>query len=305
MRICRNCRIEKPDTDFYSATVIYCKACKREFAKIYRQTNKTNNQNNLNKPERKICPGCFIDKLASEFYSDIANADGLYDRCIICTKKYRLKNRETTLVRQRKYNAKRAQAEKTIVNEKTCADCKQVKPSSEYYREKYSEDGLYYICKECKRKREKTDKRRETKRLWARNNRKERDPNVESWEKKKYKTDIVYKLRRNTSHAIIASIRKYSFSNDRIDRLRKFIFDHLPYTADQLKAHIESLWEPWMSWDNYGRYNKDKRTWQIDHIVAQSRLPFNSLEDENFRKLWDLGNLRPLDTVENIRKGNR
>jgi 5-methylcytosine-specific restriction endonuclease McrA len=60
-----------------------------------------------------------------------------------------------------------------------------------------------------------------------------------------------------------------------------------------------------MNWDNYGKYNKDKMTWQIDHKIPQSKLPFKSFDDDNFRKLWALDNLQPLETVANIKKGNR
>lgn len=35
----------------------------------------------------------------------------------------------------------------------------------------------------------------------------------------------------------------------------------LGYSADDLKNHIEKLWENGMSWDNYG-------TWQIEHIIS-------------------------------------
>lgn len=82
-------------------------------------------------------------------------------------------------------------------------------------------------------------------------------------------------------------------------------FQHLPYTLKELKTHIESLWEPWMNWENYGSYNKDYPTWQIDHIIPQSKLPFDKFEDENFQKCWALSNLRPLDTIANIKKSNK
>lgn len=49
---------------------------------------------------------------------------------------------------------------------------------------------------------------------------------------------------------------------------------------------------------------KDIRTWQIDHIIPQSKLPYFTLEDENFKKCWALENLRPLESFENLRKSN-
>ena len=87
--------------------------------------------------------------------------------------------------------------------------------------------------------------------------------------------------------------------------MKAYTFDHLPYTPEELKIHIESLWEPWMSWDNYGKFDKNRTTWQIDHIIPQSKLPFESFDDENFKKCWDLKNLRPLETTANLKKGNK
>jgi len=82
------------------------------------------------------------------------------------------------------------------------------------------------------------------------------------------------------------------------------IFKHLSYTAEQLKAHLESLWEPWMSWSNYGgRANNKKKTWHIDHIKPQSSFNFTSVEDGNFQKCWALENLRPLEKIANMKKG--
>ena len=54
-----------------------------------------------------------------------------------------------------------------------------------------------------------------------------------------------------------------------------------------------------MSWENYGSY------WQINHIYPQSKLPYTSMEEENFKICWALSNLRPLEKITNIRKGNK
>jgi len=87
--------------------------------------------------------------------------------------------------------------------------------------------------------------------------------------------------------------------------------EFLPYTARQLKEHIENLFEPWMNWNNYGKYNaktwndNDISTWiwQIDHIIPQSVLPFKSMKEENFLKCWALDNLRPFSAKQNYIDG--
>jgi hypothetical protein len=60
---------------------------------------------------------------------------------------------------------------------------------------------------------------------------------------------------------------------------------------------LESKFDDKMSWDNYGSY------WHIDHIIPQSKLLYNSMEDENFKKCWDLQNLQPLEATANMKKG--
>jgi hypothetical protein len=81
------------------------------------------------------------------------------------------------------------------------------------------------------------------------------------------------------------------------------VFDYLPYNADELKKHLESLWEPWMDWDNYGGMMSDERkTWHIDHIIPQSKFNYKSLSDPLFQDCWALTNLRPLEKMANCKK---
>lgn len=89
------------------------------------------------------------------------------------------------------------------------------------------------------------------------------------------------------------------------------ILKYLPYTIQELKNHIESQFEPWMTWNNYGVYNKNKWndndpltwTWQLDHIIPQYKLQYLSMEDDNFKKCWALENLRPLSAKQNVLDG--
>lgn len=119
-------------------------------------------------------------------------------------------------------------------------------------------------------------------------------------ERIRLQADPVYRLKCNTSRTIRNALKFKNFQNK-----GKTTLNHLPYTIEELKLHIESLWEPWMNWGNWGLYNKNRKTWQIDHIIAQTKLPFDSLDHPNFLKCWDLSNLQPLETIKNIKKGNR
>lgn len=73
-------------------------------------------------------------------------------------------------------------------------------------------------------------------------------------------------------------------------------FNLFDYSLQDLKNHLESLFKPGMSWNNYGE-------WHIDHKIPISYFKFESKDDEHFKKCWSLSNLQPLWAFENLSKG--
>lgn len=69
-------------------------------------------------------------------------------------------------------------------------------------------------------------------------------------------------------------------------------------TVDGVKRHLESLFLPGMTWDNYGY-----RGWHIDHIVPLSSADLTNSEE--VAKVCHYTNLQPLWWLDNIRKHNR
>jgi len=69
------------------------------------------------------------------------------------------------------------------------------------------------------------------------------------------------------------------------------------YTLEDLMKHLESQFEPWMSWDNYGK-------WEIDHIKPKSLFHYETPEDPEFKECWGLENLQPLEISTNRKKHN-
>ena len=63
----------------------------------------------------------------------------------------------------------------------------------------------------------------------------------------------------------------------------------------ELRIHLESLFEPWMNWDNYGP------EWEIDHITPLSSFNLNNIEE--FNKACHHTNLQPLSVFKNRSKG--
>lgn len=120
------------------------------------------------------------------------------------------------------------------------------------------------------------------------------------------KSDPNFVIRKSISFFIWKSLKQSKSSKN-----GESCLDYLNYTIEELKKHFESLFEPWMTWDNYGNYQKSiwndddqsTWTWQIDHVIPQSNLPYTSMSDDNFKKCWSLDNLRPLSSKQNIVDG--
>ncbi len=70
----------------------------------------------------------------------------------------------------------------------------------------------------------------------------------------------------------------------------------LGYTYQELRDHLESMFEQGMSWDNHGE-------WHIDHVIPVSVLIEYGFTDPAF--INGLDNLQPLWAIDNRRKGNR
>lgn len=77
---------------------------------------------------------------------------------------------------------------------------------------------------------------------------------------------------------------------------KKGAMRHLDFTADDLREHLASRFQPGMSWENYGQ-------WHIDHIRPCAS--FDLTDHQQFRACWSLSNLQPLWARDNLRKGAR
>jgi hypothetical protein len=63
--------------------------------------------------------------------------------------------------------------------------------------------------------------------------------------------------------------------------------------------HLEKLFTPEMSWENYGTY------WSIDHKAPVAVFNFEKPTDVEFRLCWSIKNLQPLEKIANIKKGKK
>src|SRR5258708_2003237 len=186
---------------------------------------------------------------------------------------------------------------------KTCTECKIEKDEDCFYNSRSK-------CKKCIKEYNKQyriehkEERRKKNRAEKKENKKE---NKNENKKNRKKTDPAFKLRNNVSISVNKALRSNGSSKN-----GKSILKHLPYTIEELKQYLELLFESWMSWGNHGKYNAktwdedDQSTWvwNIEHITPQAQLPYTSMEDNNFKKCWELENLRPYNAKKNIEEKN-
>lgn len=111
------------------------------------------------------------------------------------------------------------------------------------------------------------------------------------------KTDINFKVRHNLKATMRRYIKSKGLKKD--DKMTNIIGCDYSY----LVSYIESKFENWMSWDNYGLYNGELNYgWDIDHII-----PISSAVDlVDIKKLYHYTNFQPLCSKINrdIKKNN-
>jgi hypothetical protein len=239
------------------------------------------------------------------------------------------------LLRMLAYTTSKKQQEGLIMK-KTCNDCGLEFPkTSDFFNYQNKKKGyLSPYCKECSRKRNKkthrnyylnnketiiektTLYRKENKELVSKRKQDYYKKNKESIrkqqaiylakpetkklicerEKEKRKEDPSYKMRCNVNRLVRLYLKKGGSVK------QGYLWNALPYTPQQLKEHLENQFEDWMTWENYGNgYGK----WNIDHIIPQSKLLYDNFDHPNFLKCWSLENLRPMCSIENIRKSDK
>jgi hypothetical protein len=140
------------------------------------------------------------------------------------------------------------------------------------------------------------------------NKREERNANL----KERYKNDPVYRNRVLASGKVNEMLKSQGSS-----KKGKSSLDYFPWTPEELWTYLlKCMQEPgneWMNENNQGIYDPktwddtDPMTWkwQLDHIIPHSDLPYDSMDHPNFKKAWDLSNLRPLSAKQNHEDGVR
>jgi len=239
-----------------------------------------------------------------------------YPKCILCVKvynngrkeqnkKYRKDNEEKLKEQSKRYY----QENKEIIKLNTRNYAKKnnekvVKYQKNYYEE--NKDTLLEYQKEYYINNSEHIKDRTG--AYYKNNKKEILEKIKKYINNRRKIDPEFKLRERISNTVGKLLKSTGFSKN-----GNSILKYISYSIIELKQYLESQFEPWMNWNNHGVYNaktwndndSSTWTWNIDHIIPQSKLLYASMKDENFKKCWALENLRPYSAKQNIIDGSR
>lgn len=235
----------------------------------------------------KPCNKCQIEKPLTEFYKNTQLRDGHANDCKDCVKErsrlWVAANKERHAASCKAYAE--ANPEKRSANAKAWA---------EKNRERSQE------IKAAWKKRNPDEVRRHAREA-AR-----RDPEKQAERKKVYRianshVERAYLKKRRAEN--IHQRMHDSMGNRFRDVLRgkkngKSWVEFAGYGTAELKAHLEALFLPGMSWENYGE-------WHIDHKRPVASFDFTVNTEETARACWALSNLQPLWAVDNMKKGKK
>jgi hypothetical protein len=151
------------------------------------------------------------------------------------------------------------------------------------YREENRDKGNQYSNEYYKQnKKELLKKQKEylTKNKEKRNN----------YIKTRKKNDIIFRLTCNNRSYISTILKKRGYTKN------SKCYQLLGCSFEELKTHLESKFEPWMSWNNYGLYNGTANYgWDIDHIIPLS----SAKTEKELLSLFHFKNCQPLCSKEN------
>lgn len=244
------------------------------------------------------CNNCKSEKDISEFVKNRYKKNGILSICKIC---FREKYKQSKDKRRQYYQEnKQKWTEYYIENKEEISEYKREyrKENIDHIREKnkqYVQENKEILKLKWKKYREENKDKISQ---WFEDNyeyrieyRKEYSDRKEVKEKRNIDrknrrlNDEVYKIKENIRCRIQGSLRSKKYrKNLKTESI-------LGCTYEEFKHHLESKFEAWMSWSNYGLYNGDLNYgWDIDHIIPLS----SATSEEEVLKLNHFTNLQPL-----------
>lgn len=204
------------------------------------------------------------------------------DRKIIQAR-YREKHREELRLKNKEY--------KELNKEKVKASNKEYKERNKDKITEYNESNKEMIYESRKKYRELNKERiAKSKKDYYEENKDRIKTYYNEYKKERKKLDPLYALTENIRSSIRNSLIFKSSKKEKTEKI-------LGCSFEELKLHLESKFEPWMNWDNRGKYKTGHINygWDIDHIIPLS----SATNDEEILKLNHYTNLQPLCSYVN------
>jgi hypothetical protein len=207
--------------------------------------------------ENKVCKTCKVDKSLEQFQRRKLSVDGYDLHCKICkneyNKKYRKVNRTTE---KSKLESIKWPKNKNTRKNWNILNKEKIKLQRKSIIENYSNE-------EYKEFREKYNK----------------------WRREKGNNEPLFRLKNNLRTTIWSSIKRCGY--------KKYskTYEILGCSYNDFIVYLESKFESWMTWENYGRYNGELYFgWDIDHIVPVK----NAKTEQEIININHYTNLQPL-----------
>jgi len=235
----------------------------------------------------KSCIKCKEEKDISFFHKSKSEKDGCKKYCKNCRKLllkgYYQKNKEKVLETNKKWNDKNKE---------------KIKKYKEQYYEENKENIKKYKKKWQEENKENINKR--SKKNYIDNKEKKLKYQKEYYQKNKEKINKKFLNKyKNDIHTNIR-IRITKMINNNLKKNGKRSFDILDFNKKELEEHLINTIKKEYTWKDYLN-----GLLHIDHIIPQSLYNFDSFEDKEFKKCWNLRNLRLITAEDNLKKSNK
>ena len=252
----------------------------------------------------KTCRKCRIDKSKSEFYTDKRSKDGLNGMCKACAceqkKLYYAANSEAICKQHKEYQAANAEDIKIRRKALRVANREAIREMSRVYRETHAEaikerKRAHYVANSDAIIEQHRGYQAANSEAIAAYQKAYREANAESisrvknlYKLNRRKTDPLFALSCRISRLVLMALSTSGYSK------KSKTYEILGCTYEEFAAHIESLFQEGMSWDN-------RNEWHLDHIYPVSKAG----DEEHLIKLNHYTNFQPLWAFDNLSKSNK
>lgn len=252
----------------------------------------------------KTCTKCGASKDLDSFCKKKSSKDGYNTRCKSCEKdikaaQYSINKNDPAFKQKRhEYYLKNSDhiKQKTRINQENNPD--KVKQWRKTFKTKHKNEISEYGKKRYQNKKEHIDALNKE---W-RNNNKERklelDREYRANNKERLAIAAKKRLDGNPTAKLTVLLRGRLYKALKGKTKSASVLDLIGCDINDFKQHLESLFKPGMTWENYG-----KKGWEVDHIKPCAS--FDLTHPEQQRACFNYMNLRPLWGEENRKKHSK